>query len=69
MNTGLAIIGMGIVCIAAGVGIGIIGSSATTAVARQPEAKGSIMQFMILSAALIEGLCWFAIILAFILAK
>ncbi|MBL8028763.1 MAG: ATP synthase F0 subunit C [Fibrobacteres bacterium] len=69
MNAGLAAIGMGLVTVGAGVGIGLIGSAAASAVARQPEAKGNIMQFMILSAALVEGLAWFSVILCFILAK
>jgi F-type H+-transporting ATPase subunit c len=69
MNAGLAAIGMGLITIGAGLGIGFIGSSATQAIARQPEAKGNIMQFMIVSAALIEGLAWFCAILCFLVAK
>jgi F-type H+-transporting ATPase subunit c len=69
MNAGLAAIGMGLITIGAGLGIGFIGSSATQAIARQPEAKGNIMQSMIVSAALIEGLAWFCAILCFLVAK
>lgn len=57
-----ASIGAGIAAIAAGIGIGKIGSSAMEAIARQPEAAGDIRSNMIVIAALIEGVALFAVI-------
>lgn len=57
-----AAIGAGIATIAAGIGIGKIGSSAMEAIARQPEATGDIRSNMIVIAALIEGVAFFALI-------
>lgn len=48
--------------IAAGIGIGKIGSSAMDAIARQPEETNNIRTNMIVIAALIEGVALFAII-------
>lgn len=58
-----AAIGAGLAAIAAGVGIGRIGDSALQAIARQPEASGDIRSSMIIAAALIEGVAFFAIII------
>lgn len=57
------IIGAGLIVIGAGIGIGKIGSSALESIARQPEASGDIRSNMIVSAALIEGAAFFAIII------
>lgn len=57
-------IGAGIAAIAAGFGIGKIGSSAMEAIARQPEAAGDIRSNMIVIAALVEGVALFAVIVA-----
>lgn len=43
-------------------GIGKIGDAALRSIARQPEAAGDIRSGMIVSAALIEGVCFFAVI-------
>ncbi len=51
----LAGIGAGIAALAAGIGIGRIGSSAMEGIARQPEAASKIQGAMIIAAALIEG--------------
>jgi ATP synthase F0, C subunit len=59
-----AAIGAGIAAIAAGIGIGNIGSSAMEAIARQPEASGDIRSNMIVIAALIEGVALFAVIVS-----
>lgn len=59
-----AAIGAGIAAIAAGIGIGKIGSSAMEAIARQPEAAGDIRLNMIVIAALVEGVALFAVIVA-----
>lgn len=57
-------IGLGLIIIGAGKGIATIGSHATDAIARQPEAGGRIFTTMIISAALIEGVTLFAIVVA-----
>jgi F-type H+-transporting ATPase subunit c len=49
--------------VGAGIGIGRIGSSAMEAIARQPEASGDIRSNMIVSAALVEGVAFFAVII------
>ena len=59
-----AAFGAGIAAIAAGFGIGKIGSSAMEAIARQPEAAGDIRSSMIVIAALVEGVALFAVIVA-----
>lgn len=60
-------IGMGLVIIGAGLGIGRIGSSAVDAIARQPEASGTIATNMLIAAALVEGLSVIALILMLLL--
>ena len=62
----LAGIGAGLAAIAAGIGIGKIGGSAMDAIARQPEAASKIQTAMIISAALIEGVALFAVVVALI---
>ncbi|MEI8113047.1 MAG: ATP synthase F0 subunit C [Bacteroidia bacterium] len=58
-----AAIGAGLAAIGAGIGIGRIGASAMEAIARQPEAVGDIRSNMIVAAALIEGVAFFAVII------
>jgi F-type H+-transporting ATPase subunit c len=62
--TGIAAIGAGLAAIGAGLGIGRIGGSAAESIARQPEAAGDIRGAMILTAAFIEGVALFAVIVA-----
>ena len=62
-----AALGAGITAIAAGFGIGKIGGSAMEAIARQPEASGDIRSSMIVSAALIEGVAFFAVVVCLLL--
>ena len=57
-----AAIGAGIAAIAAGLGIGKIGGAAMEAIARQPQSTGDIRSNMIVIAALIEGVAFFALI-------
>lgn len=57
-----AAIGAGMVVMGAGRGIGNIGSSATEAIARQPEAAKDVSGAMLLSAALIEGVALFGVV-------
>lgn len=56
-------IGSGLVILGAGFGIGRIGGQAVEAMGRQPEAANSIQTAMLISAALIEGATFFALIL------
>ena len=58
----VAAIGAGIAVLGAGLGIGKIGGSAMDAIARQPEASGKIQTAMIISAALIEGVALFGVV-------
>jgi F-type H+-transporting ATPase subunit c len=55
LAAGLAVVG-------AGLGIGRIGGSAVEAVARQPEMSNTIFINMVLTAALVEGVALFAVI-------
>lgn len=57
-------VGLGLIALGAGKGIGSIGSHAVDAIARQPEAQGNIFKSMIISAALIEGVALFAVVVA-----
>jgi F-type H+-transporting ATPase subunit c len=61
MNLGAAL-GAGLVILGAGLGIGRIGGQAVEGMSRQPEAAGNIQTAMIISAALIEGATFFALI-------
>jgi F-type H+-transporting ATPase subunit c len=66
LNYGLALIGAGIGAgisvLGGGIGVGAIGGRACEAIARQPEAGGRIFTTMIISAALVEGFTFFAIV-------
>ena len=59
---GLAAIAAAVAVIGAAFGIGMIGKSATESIARQPSAAGNIRTSMILTAAFIEGVALFAIV-------
>jgi F-type H+-transporting ATPase subunit c len=58
--------GAGIAILGAAYGISKIGAAAVESMARQPEAAGPINGAMILSAALIEGATFFALIVCLI---
>lgn len=60
-------IGMGLMVMGAAKGIGNIGGNAVQAIARQPEAGGQVFTAMLLSAALIEGFTFFALLVQFTL--
>ncbi|MDP4188059.1 MAG: ATP synthase F0 subunit C [Bacteroidota bacterium] len=60
-------IGAGIAAIGAGLGIGNIGANAMEAISRQPEAVGDIRSNMIVAAALIEGVAFFAIVVCLLI--
>ena len=57
-------LGTGLACIGVGIGIGRIAGSAVESIARQPEASGDIRGAMILTAAFIEGVCLFAVVVS-----
>lgn len=60
-------IGAGVAAIGAGIGIGQIGRGAVESIARQPEAAGDIRSNMIVAAALIEGVAFFAIVVCLLI--
>lgn len=59
-----AAIGAGIAAVGAGLGIGRIGGQAMDAMARQPEKISELRSAMIIAAALVEGVAFFAAIIA-----
>lgn len=59
----LKAIGAGLVILAAALGIGGLAKSAVESMARQPEIAGNIQTAMIIAAALIEGVTFFALII------
>ena len=61
-----ATIACGIIIVGAGLGISLIGSKAVDSIARQPEAGGRIFISMIIAAALIEGVTFFALLICFL---
>ena len=65
-DTGFAGLGggfaAGLAVVGAGIGVGLIGGKAVEAIARQPEMAGRIFINMILTAALVEGVALFAVI-------
>lgn len=60
-------IGAGLAAIGAGLGIGRIGGSSVEAIARQPEAINDIRSNMILTAALVEGAAFFAMVICLLI--
>ncbi len=64
MTGTMAAVGAGLAVIGAGLGIGRIGGQAMDAIARQPEAFSKVQTAMIISAALIEGVALFAVVVA-----
>ncbi len=66
MGKGLKGIGGGIAAglavVGAGIGIGRIGGGAVESIARQPEMAGTIGTNMIITAALVEGVALFAVV-------
>jgi len=63
VGIGAGIVG-GLAVIGAGLGIGRIGASANESTARQPEMGGRIFTNMILTAALVEGVALFAVVVS-----
>jgi F-type H+-transporting ATPase subunit c len=56
-------IGAGLVIIGAAMGIGSLAKGAVESMARQPEIAGNIQTAMIIAAALIEGVTFFALVI------
>jgi F-type H+-transporting ATPase subunit c len=71
-SKGLAAIGKGIVyggaAIGPGIGIGIIVGNAITAMARQPESRGTVQTTMFIGIAFTEALALFGFVLSFIIS-
>ena len=61
-------IGAGLAAIGAGIGIGRIGQGALESIARQPEVAGDVRTNMILTAAFVEGVALFAIVVCLLIA-
>ncbi|HUU28097.1 MAG TPA: ATP synthase F0 subunit C [archaeon] len=61
-------LGAAFAVIGAGYGIGTLAASALEGMARQPEASGDIRTAMIIAAALIEGIAFFALVICILLA-
>ena len=72
-DTGFAGLGggfaAGLAVVGAGIGIGLIGGKAVEAIARQPEMAGRIFINMILTAALVEGVALFAVVVGGFILK
>jgi len=60
-------VGAGLAAIGAGMGIGRLAGSACESIARQPEASGDVRGAMLLTAALIEGVALFAVVVCFMI--
>lgn len=61
-------IGAGVAALAAGLGIGKIGASAVESIARQPAESGKIQTAMLISAAFIEGVALFAVVVCLLIS-
>ncbi|MHC5212487.1 MAG: ATP synthase F0 subunit C [Planctomycetota bacterium] len=72
MDTGLiglgAGLGAGLAIVGGGAGIGKLAAAAVEAIARQPEAAGDIKGSMIITAAFIEGISLFAVVVCLLLS-
>jgi F-type H+-transporting ATPase subunit c len=60
--------GAGIIMLAAGGGIARLSAAALEGTARQPEAAGNLRTSMLIPAALIEGLGFFALVICLLMA-
>jgi F-type H+-transporting ATPase subunit c len=58
--------GAGLIILGAGLGIGKIGATAVESMARQPEVATNIQTAMIITAALIEGVTFFGLIVCWL---
>ena len=60
-------IGMGLAVVGIGIGIGLVGYSALSGIARQPEQAGAIQGAMYVLAGLVEGAGIIAVVLCLVL--
>ncbi|MCB9449682.1 MAG: ATP synthase F0 subunit C [Flavobacteriales bacterium] len=63
LGYGVAALGASLAAVGAALGIGRIGGEALQAMARQPEAINDLRANMILTAALVEGAAFFAMVI------
>ncbi len=63
LGYGVAALGASVAALGAGLGIGRIGGEALQSMARQPEAINDLRANMILTAALVEGASFFAMVI------
>lgn len=63
-----AAIGAGLAAVGAGLGIGLIGGASLQGIARQPDSVNPIRSTMLISAALVEGIALFALVICIIVA-
>jgi F-type H+-transporting ATPase subunit c len=61
-----AAIACGMIIVGASLGIALIGGRAVDSIARQPEAGSRIFSAMIIAAALVEGVTFFALLICFL---
>jgi F-type H+-transporting ATPase subunit c len=61
-------LGAGLAIVGGGAGIGRLAAAAVEAIARQPEAAGDIKGSMIITAAFIEGISLFAVVVCLLLS-
>ena len=64
-----AAVGAGLAVIGAGLGIGRLAGSACEGIARQPEAANDIRGLTILTAALVEGVALFGVVLCLLISN
>ena len=62
-------LGAGLAALAAGFGISQIARGAFESIARQPEVSGAVQGGMILTAALIEGVALFAVVVCMLMSN
>ena len=62
-----AAIAIGLGAIGPGVGIGVLGAAAMSAIGRNPEARGAILPNMILAIAFAEAIAIYALVVALVL--
>ena len=61
-------LGAGLTIVGGGLGIGKLAAAAVEGIARQPEAAGDIKGSMIITAAFIEGISLFAVVVCLLVA-
>ena len=68
ISINIGAVAYGLAAIGPGIGIGLVVSSAITAMARQPESAGTVRTTMFLGIAFTEALALFGFVLAFIIS-